>query len=360
MGNNNVWIKTTTGFYACPDGLDRLDSSYPREDAERLEAVATMQTLGGCCFCFENVVIIELFLILLLIDPSSPLAIGNPQCVVNFLMSNPLQADRDTVDEVLRLESGGLPSTSELPPLTPSPPRPSSSRSTRSSLDLLVYSCSPAKKRLKLPAAADELRQLQLTVPSSQVHSSGTADQLRRQLLSTPPKWFLFSGHGDGGVLTFTTGEAATVHVESTILTTILSSCRRLELVVLNGCETLELGRALADAGVPVIISWSTMIMDEAAAVFSVELFHALARDDTPGDDVYSRAYDQAKAAVETHLVRGKRRFELRPPEEREEAVARDQAGLPLGAGVPELLFSPESSFRLHRRGAETNASNDQ
>ena len=176
---------------------------------------------------------------------------------------------------------------------------------------------------------------------------------LRLQLLNTPPRWFLFSGHGDGEVLTFTTGEGAVANVEPGILASILSSCRRLELVVLNGCETLEIGNALAEAGVPVIIAWSTKIMDQAAGIFSVALFHALrlAREDTPGDEVYSRAYDQAKAAVETYLVKGKRQFELRPPDEREEAVARLEAGLPLGAGVPKLLQNHES--QMHRKSLQ-------
>ena len=231
-------------------------------------------------------------------------------------------------------------------------------------LDLLVFSCSPADNRL--PEAADELRQLQQAVVSSHVASSGTADMLRLQLRNTPPKWFLFSGHGDlaGGALAFTTGEGTTVPVEPGILASILSSCRRLELVVLNGCETLELGRALVDAGVPIVLCWRTKVLDPAAAMFSVDLFLALARDLPNADlqDHYHRAYEQAKVAVQTHVrpkgrFAGSRRFELREPEEEEELKTRDKQGLPIGAGIPEFLM-PRASQRssLTRGGLATTS----
>ena len=51
------------------------------------------------------------------------------------------------------------------------------------SLDLLVFSCSPADNRL--PEAADELRQLQQAVVSSHVASSGTAYEQAKVAVQT-------------------------------------------------------------------------------------------------------------------------------------------------------------------------------
>ena len=51
-----------------------------------------------------------------------------------------------------------------------------------------------------------------------------------------------------------------------------------LQLAFLNGCETLELGKAALKAGVKHVICWSTPVVDRAAAKFSESFFERYAR----------------------------------------------------------------------------------
>lgn len=75
-----------------------------------------------------------------------------------------------------------------------------------------------------------------------------------------------------------------------------------LELVVLNGCESLELGKMCREAGVPVVVCWETEVADEAAYLFARGFFGALGQGGRAPDG-YAHAF---KAGVEAIL--GKRR----------------------------------------------------
>ena len=111
-----------------------------------------------------------------------------------------------------------------------------------------------------------------------------------------------------------------------------------LELVVLNGCESLALGKMCREAGVPVVVCWETLVESEAAYLFARGFFGALGQDGRASDG-YARAF---KAGVEAIL--GKRRrvraedgsvadvpyFELRDPGVRVASSSSFAAGLPL------------------------------
>ena len=74
----------------------------------------------------------------------------------------------------------------------------------------------------------------------------------------------------------------------------------QLDLVVLNGCNGAQLGEALLGAGVPIVVYWSTMVHDEAAKMFSVGFFQALAAGSS-----YARAFDAGRVAVLTCTQEG-------------------------------------------------------
>ena len=122
-------------------------------------------------------------------------------------------------------------------------------------------------------------------------------------------------------------------------------SCRAtshdLELVVLNGCESLELGKMCHEAGVRVVVCWATKVNDEAAYLFARGFFGAL-DEDGRAPDGHARAFEAGKEAI-----RGKRRrvpcvdggveelpyFAIADP--RQARVLPDGC---LAAGIPELL----------------------
>jgi hypothetical protein len=142
--------------------------------------------------------------------------------------------------------------------------------------ELLIYMCSPSIGRL--PAAKDEVEKLQLAVRHSYVLEAGTADTLQRTLLNTPPRWFHFIGHADGLVdgnftLGFTTAEGELAMVSPDHIAAMLADCRRLELVVINGCHSYALGQALRQRGMRAVVCWRTATEDKAASIFSVGLF---------------------------------------------------------------------------------------
>ena len=52
-----------------------------------------------------------------------------------------------------------------------------------------------------------------------------------------------------------------------------------LELVILNGCSSLSLGRMVARAGVPNVVCWKTRVQDKAAKAFALAFFREDARE---------------------------------------------------------------------------------
>ena len=142
-------------------------------------------------------------------------------------------------------------------------------------------------------------------------------------------------------------------------------SCRAtshgLELVVLNGCESLELGKMCLEAGVPVVVCWETVVADEAAYLFARGFFGALGQDGRPkkprAPDGYAHAFEAGEEAI-----RGKRRrvscadveevayFAIADP-----GQGRERPNGSRAAGIPRLLqpkFATQGGevLRLKRR----------
>ena len=70
-----------------------------------------------------------------------------------------------------------------------------------------------------------------------------------------------------------------------------------LELVVLNGCESLALGKMCCGAGVPVVVCWETLVESEAAYLFARGFFGALLQDGRATDG-YPRAFEAGTEAI--------------------------------------------------------------
>ena len=116
-----------------------------------------------------------------------------------------------------------------------------------------------------------------------------------------------------------------------------------LELVVLNGCESLELGKMCLEAGVPVVVCWETVVADEAAYLFARGFFGALDQDGRATDG-YARAFEAGKEAI----LNKRRRVSCADVEEvpyYELADPGQGRVLPNGswaAGIPRLGRRPE------------------
>ena len=112
-----------------------------------------------------------------------------------------------------------------------------------------------------------------------------------------------FAGHGDA----LLAGELVPAfvkdgEVESVSLRALAETVRRhavdgrLRLVVLTGCKTLALGRALLEqACVPCVVCWNSVLEDEAGRLFGTAFANATAAGDEPRD-----AFDAACRAVES------------------------------------------------------------
>ena len=126
---------------------------------------------------------------------------------------------------------------------------------------------------------------------------------------------------------------------------------RRLELVVLNGCGTLELGQMCCDHGVPTVVCWSTDLDDKAAYLFVRAFFRALRDPNQRSPERYHSAFAAGKEAV-TGKTRSVRRtdgvnpvieevpyFALRDPRSGPLRDPRSGALESLAAGIPEIVF---------------------
>ena len=115
---------------------------------------------------------------------------------------------------------------------------------------------------------------------------------------------------------------------------------KRLQLVVLNGCESAALGQKCLEHGVPAVVCWATKVVDEAAYLFARGFFSALKPSNEYGaDDGYKNAFNVAKTAVtantrpvsaEDGSVANEPYFELRDPAVRVAGTSSYGAGLPV------------------------------
>jgi len=97
--------------------------------------------------------------------------------------------------------------------------------------------------------------------------------------------------------------------------------CNRgsLTCIIINGCCTERIGRALHDAGIPVVICWRSKLHDKAGPLFS-KVFHVALRQTQD----YYEAYELARCVLSTE-------FDLRDPQ-----IASDSPQQ--AAGIPLLI----------------------
>jgi hypothetical protein len=67
-----------------------------------------------------------------------------------------------------------------------------------------------------------------------------------------------------------------------------------IECVVLNACETEDIGKKLLKAGVPYVLCWRSEVDDTTATEFAVSFFTALDQSDVTKDMDYKHAFEQA------------------------------------------------------------------
>jgi hypothetical protein len=71
-----------------------------------------------------------------------------------------------------------------------------------------------------------------------------------------------------------------------------------IECVVLNACETEEMGKKLRNAGVSHVVCWHSEVQDMTAKRFALD-FHASLNQQEQGQD-YGRAFEQAVARMDS------------------------------------------------------------
>ncbi len=183
-----------------------------------------------------------------------------------------------------------------------------------------------------------------------------TLVQLNETLHSKPSRRLHFCGHADvewgsGGAkrftLGFTTSASRIAPVEPRLIAQYLgrhavSRGGALELVFINGCRSLDLGRAVRDAGVPYVVCWASACDSLAATYFAATFYRAFAQTSE-----YELAFADAcnfstsvtvSATDERHRSWAQiPKYELRPPNT---PSAADFEPKPIAAGVPALLLA--------------------
>ena len=148
---------------------------------------------------------------------------------------------------------------------------------------LVIMTCSP--KTAPLAAALTEALAISQVCPAA-VYNSGTADDLRNILASTPTRMFVFVGHTDlqyqpgEFTLGFCDSEGAIVLQPPQPIARLFAAHSRLgggilDLVALSGCHSAGLGRMIREAGVPYVLCWKTKVMDCAAQLFMTTFFRS-------------------------------------------------------------------------------------
>ena len=176
--------------------------------------------------------------------------------------------------------------------------------------------------------------------------------------------WY-FAGHGDArlqgeDVLAFATPNG----LQAVSINTLVSIVRRhvlqgsLEYVVLAGCCTLEVARALQEqACVPQIMCWETLVHDEAGMIFGQEFSRTMATSSS-----VQEAFEAARKAVHKKTESGYldtlvpclvQKFELDVDPRDRNLVDRSgrlirHLGIPgpIAAGTPRLLLPDDSNLR--------------
>ena len=135
-------------------------------------------------------------------------------------------------------------------------------------LDLLMLASNPdGAPGGALGEVTREAHELRHAMPNMSFEPASSPAQLGKLLGTVPARIIVYSGHGDARLsqhgpctLCFTTPSGAPALVEPDTLRDVfrgIAARRTLQLVVLNGCDTLALGKAVLEAGVPFVLCWS-------------------------------------------------------------------------------------------------------
>ena len=227
---------------------------------------------------------------------------------------------------------------------------------------LLVFACSPHVS--PLPEAGSEAVIVLLATSWGQacsIHWGGTSVQLQQALTARKTRRFLFSGHADGqhkdanGVVTkslgFTRPGAVLEIADPAVLAETLGRFKQsLELVFLNGCESLSLGRRVCDQGIPTVVCWRTKVADGAARLFASEFFALVARGESAGE-----AFDGAKKKLKNTKSQQKAgdgtlhnvQYQIRDPKT-PPAPGFDPLWKPWAAGLPVLILKDSNGIKEH------------
>ena len=119
-----------------------------------------------------------------------------------------------------------------------------------------------------------------------------------------------------------------------------------LELVFLNGCRSESLGRAIRAAGVPAVVCWRTRCLDAAARLFARVFFQHIAGSRGGGGSLYTRAFEEAKRAVQlcTRDWKGRKVaspcYDVRDPDDPSTAPPPSVGSKKVPVGLPVLLLA--------------------
>ena len=129
-----------------------------------------------------------------------------------------------------------------------------------------------------------------------ETHWAVRVDDLIQAIVEKEPMILHFSGHGDEAGLSFETDGDAPQNVDGRALAAFLGAReRRVTLVVLNACYSVEQAKAIAEV-VDYVIAMKTAISDDAAIVYASTLYRTLCFDPT-----IRNAHRVACAALQLH-----------------------------------------------------------
>ena len=239
--------------------------------------------------------------------------------------------------------------------------------------DLLIWPCSPLVS--PLTQVGQEATEVALAwgnggEPGLKICWGGSAADLSKELDNPGARRFLFSGHADapsggGGqrTLGFTGPGGVLEKIDPPqLLADLLGSYApgsggSLDLVFLNGCCSLDLGKAVHAAGVQTVICWQTKAQDEPAKILAVEFFrHVVLGKAYP--DAFGQAVQEVKLVVREQTssagnVTRVRKFEMRVPGTPPGAAFGANLIKPSAAGIPVLLHTPEVGDPITVYGTE-------
>ena len=225
---------------------------------------------------------------------------------------------------------------------------------------LLIFVCNPWGEQdhsLHLNAVLHQALAAQRFVPAliigatsrSAVHEDRQNNFRTLEQLTASPcrfRYFLFAGHASPETLHFTTSNGQFESPPCGKLA-IRNALHEMSVVMLSACYSLEVGKCLQAAGVPVVVCWQTKVQDAAAYLFAREFFRVLQeRLPTPDANVEQceRAFAAAKVSVESRTRRvlnsdgrvgDEPYYVLKDPEEK---LPADVSTHTYAAGVPCLL----------------------